>query len=182
MMRTGKKTQVPRVISFLAMYIRLLAACCLLVAGASAQEFRATLQGTVTDPSGATVAGAEVALKNVDTAVERKTVTDNSGHYIFQFLPPGAYSLTTKAAGFKTNVREGIDLSLGENVRLDIELPVGQASETIEVKGEVANLQAESSSLGQVVRQATIDSLPLKGHSSLFMFTLATGVVNNRYG
>ncbi len=151
-------------------------------ASALAQEFRGTLQGTITDPSKAAIVGAEVSLRNVDTAVERQATTDGEGHYIFQFLLPGSYSLTTKAAGFKTIVREGIALSVTENLRLDVELPVGETTETVEVRGEVATVQAESSSLGQVIRQSTIDSLPLKGHSSLFMFTLATGVVNNRYG
>ena len=126
----------------------------------SAQEFRATLQGSVTDPSRASIAGAEVVLRNVDTAVERKALTDNAGYYLFQFLPPGAYALTARAAGFKTDVRDGIRLSLGENVRLDLELSVGQASETISVVGDVSAVQAESSSLGSVVRQAVIDSLP----------------------
>ena len=61
-----------------------------------AQEFRATIQGTVQDPSQAVIAGAEVALRNVDTAVERKTTSDAAGHYLFQFLPPGNYTLTTR--------------------------------------------------------------------------------------
>ncbi len=151
-------------------------------ASALAQEFRGTLQGTVTDPSKATIVGAEVVLKNIGTAVERTASTDSEGHYVFQFLPPGNYSLSTRAPGFKTIVRESIVLSLAENVRLDVELPVGETSETVEVRGEIATVQAESSSLGQVLQQSTIENLPLKGHSSLFMFTLATGVVNNRYG
>jgi len=146
------------------------------------QEFRATLQGTITDPSKGVVAGAEVVLRNVDTAVERRTTTDGLGHYLFQFLPPGNYSLTTRVRGFKTDVRDGIKLSLSENVRSDIELAVGQTTETISVMGDVARVETESSSLGSVVRKEIIESLPLKGHSSLFMFTLATGVVNNRYG
>ena len=148
----------------------------------SAQEFRATIQGTVADPSQAVVAGAEVVLRNVATGVDRRTLTTRDGHYLFQFLAPGGYSLTTSAPGFKTDVRDGISLSLGDNVRLNIELAVGQAIEKITVTGDVAMVQAESSSLGSVVRQEIVQSLPLKGHSSLFMFTLATGVVNNRYG
>ncbi|MBI3473792.1 MAG: TonB-dependent receptor [Candidatus Solibacter usitatus] len=148
----------------------------------TAQEFRATLQGTVTDPSKAAIVGADVTLRNTATSVERKGLSDNTGHYLFQFLPPGPYSLTIKAAGFKTEVRDGVSLSLGDNTRIDVELPVGQATEMVSVVGDVAAVQSESSSLGSVVRQEIIDTLPLKGHSSLFMFTLATGVVNNRYG
>jgi hypothetical protein len=147
-----------------------------------AQEFRATLQGTVSDPTQAAISGADLVLRNVDTAIERQTTSDNLGHYVFQFLPPGSYSLQTKAAGFKSSLREGIRVSLGENIRLDVELEVGQLTETVNVVGQVAMVSSESSALGGVVRKEIIDSLPLKGHSSLFMFTLATGVVNNRYG
>ncbi|MBK5293146.1 MAG: TonB-dependent receptor, partial [Acidobacteriia bacterium] len=150
--------------------------------GGIAQEFRATLQGTTTDPANATIPGAVLTLKNTGTAVERKATADSVGHYIFQFLPPGSYTLSTKAPGFKTDVREGIQLSLGDNLRLDVELALGQTNETVTVTGEVSAVQAESSSLGSVLGRKVVDTLPLKGHSSLFMFTLATGVVNNRYG
>jgi hypothetical protein len=148
---------------------------------AQGQEFRATLQGTVADPSKAVVSGAGLVLRNLASGVERRLATSSDGHYLFQFLPPGSYSLTTSAPGFKTDVRDNITLSLNDNVRLDVELAVGQTTERITVTGEVAMVQAESSSLGSVVRKEIIQSLPLKGHSSLFMFTLATGVVNNRY-
>ncbi|MDX1980256.1 MAG: carboxypeptidase-like regulatory domain-containing protein, partial [Bryobacteraceae bacterium] len=149
---------------------------------AYAQEFRGTLQGTITDPSSASVSSAEVTLRNTGTNVERKASTDAEGHFIFQFLPPGTYALITRAAGFKTDQRDGIVVSLGDNIRLDVKLEIGQSAETITITGEQATVQAESSSLGSVVRQDIINTLPLKGHSSLFMFTLATGVVNNRYG
>jgi len=149
---------------------------------AAAQEFRGTLQGTVSDPSKAAIAGAELVLRNVDTAVERTAAADSVGRYLFQFLPPGNYALQTKATGFKASHREGIRVSLGDNIRLDVELEVGQLTETVNVVGDVQVVQTETSSIGAVVRREIIDSLPLKGHSSLFMFTLATGVVNNRYG
>jgi len=147
-----------------------------------AQEFRGAVQGDITDPSKAPIAGAEALLRNVATGVERQASSDALGHYLFQFLPPGNYTLHTKAPGFKTNVREGVRVSLGDNIRLDVELEVGQLTETVNVVGEVALVSSESSALGGVVRKEIIDSLPLKGHSSLFMFTLATGVVNDRYG
>lgn len=153
-----------------------------LCAGAVAQEFRGSLAGTVTDPSEAAIAGAEVVLRNVATAAERRTATDNQGRYFFQFLPPGTYSLVTRAAGFRTDQRDNISISLGDNVRLDVQLSLGLATETVTVEGGAALVQTESAALGSVVRQEIINSLPLKGHSSLFMFTLATGVVNNRYG
>ena len=148
----------------------------------SAQEFRGSLQGQVTDPSQAAVTGAEVTLRNIGTSAERKTTTDEQGRYLFQFLPPGTYSLTTRASGFKQDLREKIEIGLSENIRLDVALALGDTTETVNITSEVSTVQTESAALGSVVRQEIINSLPLKGHSSLFMFTLATGVVNNRYG
>jgi hypothetical protein len=147
----------------------------------AAQEFRATLQGDITDPSQAAVPNATVTLKNVETGIERSIPSDPAGHYLFQFVVPGRYTLTVKAAGFKTTVRDGITLSLNDNIRLDVQLPLGEAAETVSVVGDVAVVQAESSSLGSVVNREIIDNLPLKGHSSLYMYNLATGVVGQRY-
>jgi len=147
----------------------------------AAQEFRATLQGNVVDPSQAGIPGATVILRNVDTGIERSVPTDETGHYIFQYVMPGRYSLTVQAPGFKTTVRSGITLSLNDNIRLDVELPLGETAETISVVAEVSVVQPQTSSLGSVVNRQIIETLPLKGHSSLFMFNLVTGVVNNRY-
>jgi hypothetical protein len=157
--------------------------CCifLLCATLPAQEFRGIVQGDITDPSHAAVAGASVALRNVETGIERTTATDESGHYVFPFVAPGGYTLTIKAAGFKTTVRDGIQLSINDTLRVDAELPLGQASDTVQVTGEVAAVQAESSSLGSVISEKIVDSLPWKGHSSLFLYMAAAGVVGNRY-
>ena len=148
---------------------------CLLALGLQAQEFRATLQGTIMDPSRATVPKASVTLKNVETGIERKLDADDAGHYLFQFVPPGNYSVTVVAAGFKTTVRENVALSLNDSIRLDIEISLGATAETVSVVGDVAVVQADSSSLGSVVNREIIDNLPLKGHSSLYMYNLATG-------
>ena len=145
------------------------------------QDFRATLQGTVTDPSRASIAGARVTLVNVDTAVQRTKLTDTSGHYLFQFLPIGNYSLTLEAAGFKKVLREGIILELGANVRVDVPLELGGTSESVSVVADVSGIQTDSSDLSTVVSPTIKDNLPLKGRSSLSMFTLAPGVVTNRY-
>ena len=154
----------------------------LLLAGSlSAQEFRATLQGTITDPSQAAVPKALVTLKNTDTGIDRSVPSDETGHYLFPYVAPGNYSMTVEAPGFKTTVRDGIVLSVNDNLRLDVPLPLGQAAETVQVTGEVAAVQAESSSLGSVVSQKIVDSIPWKGHSSLFLYMAAPGVVGNRY-
>jgi hypothetical protein len=153
----------------------------LLAAAVHAQEFRATLQGTVTDPSQATVPGATVLIRNVETGIERTMETDEAGHYLFPFVQPGNYTVTVKMRGFKTTVRESVGLSLNDNLRLDIELALGEAAETVSVVGDIATVQAESSSLGAVVSRQIVDTLPLKGHSSLFMYNLVPGVVGQRF-
>jgi len=68
----------------------------------SAQEFRATLQGSILDPNRGLVPGAKLTLVNVETPVERETVSDNAWHHLFQYLPPGPFSVTTVATGFMT--------------------------------------------------------------------------------
>jgi hypothetical protein len=151
-------------------------------AGAFAQEFRATVQGTVSDQSGASVPGANVTLTNSGTGIEQSTTTNASGLYVFQFLQPGRYRLSATGDGFKTQVRDGIELSLGQNQRIDVALELGAVTETIEVTSEVSLVQTDESSTGATIRAEIKDNLPLKGRSSLFMFMLAPGVVNNRYG
>jgi hypothetical protein len=80
------------------------------VCGAFAQDFRATLQGTISDPSDAVIAGSIATLRNTETGVERRTTGDAYGHYLFQYVPVGNYVLTASAPGFRTVVREGIRL------------------------------------------------------------------------
>ena len=155
----------------------------LLVAGTlGAQDFRSTLQGSVTDSQGASVALAQVTLKNIGTGVERTMATDGEGAYLFQFLTPGNYQVSVKAAGFRGLVRGGIELAVTQTLRLDLPLAIGDTAETVEVTASVGTIETETTSLGTAIRQEVRDNLPLKGRSSLFMFTLTPGVVNNRYG
>lgn len=154
----------------------------LLALSAFGQEFRGTIQGDVVDPTHAAVAGASVSLRNVDTSIDRTVNSDDAGHYLFTFVAPGNYSITVKAAGFKTTVRDSVKLSINDSLRVDVEVALGQATETVSVTGEVTSVQSESSSLGSVISEKTVVSIPWKGHSSLFMYMMSAGVVGNRYG
>ena len=149
---------------------------------ATAQDFRSTLQGTVADPSQASVANAAITLRNVDTGQDRAAVTNADGFYIFQFLLPGTYDLTVKAPGFRTSVEKGVTLALTQTLRQDVALLLGDTADTVNVIANIAVLDTDSTSLGTAIRSEIRDNLPLKGRSSLFMFTLTPGVVNNRYG
>ena len=153
-----------------------------LAAALNAQDFRSTLQGTVSDPSQSSIANAAITLRSVDTGQDRTTVTNSDGFFIFQLLPPGNYELTVKAAGFRTSVEKGISLALTQTLRQDVALQLGDTADTVNVVANVAVLETDTTSLGTAIRSEIRDNLPLKGRSSLFMFTLTPGVVNNRYG
>lgn len=164
------------------MFRRLALSTLILSAGLYAQDFRSTLQGTVSDPSKATIANAAVSLRNSATGQERSATTNTDGFYIFQFLPPGPYELTVKAPGFRTTVEKGIELALTQTLRRDVAMQLGDTADTVNVVADIAVLETDSTSLGTAIRSEVRDNLPLKGRSSLFMFTLTPGVVNNRYG
>ncbi|MFN9264483.1 MAG: TonB-dependent receptor [Acidobacteriota bacterium] len=146
------------------------------------QDFRSTLQGTITDPQGAAVAKAQVTLRNTVTNVERAIESGAEGDYLFQFVAPGQYQVTVKAPGFRTLARSGVELAVTQILRLDLQLSLGDTAETLEVSASAATVETENTSLGTAIRQEIRDNLPLKGRSSLFMFSLTPGVVNNRYG
>ena len=84
------------------------------------QEFRATLQGTVTDPSQAVIVGAASVLRNTDTGVERQGNTNGLGHFLFEDVMPHIGEPIYSAAGFKTIVRDKISLSVSQDARLDL--------------------------------------------------------------
>ena len=147
-----------------------------------AQDFRATVQGTVTDPSNAAIANAAVTIKHVETGVERATVTNDAGYYIVQYLPLGSYSMSIRAPGFRPVQRDNIQLEVGANLRVDVPMQLGDASQTVQVTAEAPGVQTDTSDLSTNISTNMKDNLPLKGRSSLFMFSVAPGVVANRYG
>src|SRR5882757_3110617 len=141
------------------------------------QNVYGTITGTVTDTSGAAVANATVTLTNLDTAQKRSIESDASGNYTFVNILPGRYKLEGEKTGFKKFVREPIAVQIESGLRVDISLPVGAQTETVEVTSEVPLLQPETSSLGQVVEQRTVTELPLNGRNPLALVGLVPGVV-----
>src|SRR5262245_60699580 len=108
-----------------------------------AQETRATLSGTITDASAAPVASVKVTLVNVDTAAVSTAETNPLGLYRFLFVNPGKYRLTAEMAGFRTYVREGVELSTNQAATIDVGLQIGTQAETITVGAEAPLLEAE---------------------------------------
>ena len=100
-----------------------------------AQTFRGTILGTVTDPSGKLVAGATVKVKNAGTGLERTTTTSPDGSYNIPELPIGTYSVTVTQSGFRTSVTSDVAVDVATERRVDVQMKIGQVTQTVEVSG-----------------------------------------------
>ncbi|PYU04277.1 MAG: hypothetical protein DMG33_14620, partial [Acidobacteria bacterium] len=149
----------------------------LFAAGSAWAQATTDLRGTVTDPTGAAVANAGVSLKNVDTDLERKTLTATDGSYGFHEILPGNYQLTIEAQGFKKYVRSGITLFVNLPATIDVKLVLGAVSETVEVAGQAPLLNTTDASLGQTMGKNEILSLPLEEGNVMQLLSLQPGVV-----
>jgi len=143
---------------------------------AFAQAGSATLTGIIQDQSGAALPGAAVEVTGLETNLSRSAVTTRAGVYAFAGLPSATYRVGVMLAGFRPVIRDAVQLQTGQTMRLDIELVVGNVSETLTVTGALPILRAESSSLGQVVDHDKIVQLPLNGRSFIALASLAPGV------
>jgi hypothetical protein len=158
--------------------IRLLpmAAIFLLIPAALAQEFRATVTGTVADESGAQIPGARIEVKNLATGITVNSVTNADGSYTTPFLETGKYSITVVASGFKTSVKNDVDLRIGDRYQADFAMQVGGVTEQITVEARGEQLQSATAYLGQSITAAATSQLPLLGRNPYQLTTLATGV------
>lgn len=146
---------------------------------AVAQVTTATFYGTVTDPSGAVVSGAEVTLTNEATQLTQRQVTTSDGDFVFNFAPVGTYTLRIQAAGFKASLQRGIQLSAGESVRLRFGLELGAVAETVEVNADAPLLNTVSAEQRETVTTRQVIELPLARRSVANIVTLTTGVTRN---
>ncbi len=144
--------------------------------GAAAQS--ASLSGTVTDPSGAAVAGAQVTVRNVNTGAERLTASGRSGRYQVLSLPVGDYEVIVKKPGFAEAIRTGIDLSVGQAGMADLRLSVGGVRQQVTVNADVAAVSAASADISGLVGEQQVNDLPLNGRSYDELLTLNPGIVN----
>ncbi|MFM2125913.1 MAG: hypothetical protein RL328_2364 [Acidobacteriota bacterium] len=146
------------------------------LSAAWAQSTKAELFGVVRDPGQLPVASAPVELTNPDTQVKLSATTDDQGAFHYAALGAGNYELAIAAPGFATLRRSGIVLRVGDRVNLDLELTVGNATESIEVTAEVPLLQASRGTSSFVVEQKRIVNLPLDGRNFVPLIALSPGV------
>lgn len=149
----------------------------LIPSGAFAQEFRATISGTVTDVTGAVVPGASITVTETQSGTINRTTSDNTGQYVVPFLPPGNYSISVTKKGFETLTRAGITLQAQEHPIIDLALTVGSATQTVTVTAEAPLLNQENASIGDVISTASVADLPLNGRAPMMLAELSVGVM-----
>lgn len=144
------------------------------------QTDTATITGVVTDASGAAIANATVTATSQATGIGQKAQSNESGVYVLPALPVGRYDVSVAHEGFQTVRFPNLDLSAGTRAKLDAALKVGMVSEVLDVSSELPLLEAETSSLGQVVENKTITQMPLNGRNYQRLAVLAPGVLPSR--
>lgn len=157
---------------------------CALTASAfpQSQVGGATLNGTVTDPSGAAVPNAKVAVGNRATGLNRTTQTTDAGLYVFTGLPVGQYDLSIDASGFKTAKRTALQLEIGATATIDVRLEVGSAAETVSVVADAPVVETTRASAASNVTEKAVENLPINGRNFIDFTLLTPGVVRDVRG
>lgn len=143
---------------------------------AAAQVNTASINGTVSDTSGAVIPGAAIVLINANTSVRRVTVSSNLGSYSFVDILPGQYTLQVSKTGFQTRRQAEFTLSVNQTATYNFTLSVGEATQTVTVQATAAKLQTASAELGTVVNRRDVNDLPLNGRNFTQMLALTPGV------
>jgi hypothetical protein len=135
-----------------------------------------SIEGTVRDSSGAAVPNAEIEIKNVDTELSRNAMADSSGRFTALSLPIGQYEVRAKAKGFGTVVRPRIVIEIGSSALVDFTLPVGNVNTELTVTSAPPLIESSNATVGQVIENEDVVTLPLNGRSFAQLATLAPGV------
>lgn len=135
-----------------------------------------TIQGVVTDASGAVVPNAKVTVTNPGTSVTQAVETNESGFYSIPFLVPGKYNVRADASGFASRELQNLVLDVGATARADFQLGVGAVAESVEVSAAAAILNTETTTVGQVIDNRRVVELPLNGRNYLELAQLTVGV------
>jgi len=146
----------------------------------SAQTFRGTILGTVTDPSGAVIAGAKVNVKNAGTGLERSTTTSADGSYLLPELPIGSYTVTVTQTGFQTFITRGVAVDVASERRVDAAMKPGEVSTKVEVSAdELPLVETTTNTLGGVLTQNDVKDLPINGRDYTKLIFLNPGVAGS---
>jgi len=142
-----------------------------------AQTATGQITGTIKDASGAVMAGAKVKVSNEKTGFTRDTTTGDTGDYVFPLLPVGVYSISAEQQGFKVAKQSDITLLVNQVMRVNLELAVGEVTQTVDVQATAAAIDSETAGIGQSVTQRQVVDLPLNGRNFLSLLFLGNGAV-----
>ena len=141
-----------------------------------AQTFRGTIQGTVTDSSGAALVGATVTIHNMDTGIDRITQTNSDGSYLVPELQVGTYNVTVTMNGFQKSVTTGVVVDVASQKKIDAVLKPGQVNQQITVAGEdLPQVDSTNDTLGGTLTQETVKDLPVNGRDYTKLIYLTSG-------
>ncbi len=150
---------------------------------ASAQTFRGTILGTVTDTSGAAVLNAKVTAHNVDTGVDRSTDTSSDGSYLIPELPIGTYTVTVELSGFQKSVVTGVKVDVATERRIDATLKPGAMNQQVVVEGEtLPQVETANDNLGGTFEDKQVEDLPINGRDYTKMLIMVPGAAGEPNG
>ncbi|OFW39667.1 MAG: hypothetical protein A3J28_12525 [Acidobacteria bacterium RIFCSPLOWO2_12_FULL_60_22] len=144
----------------------------------SAQVGGSSIQGTVTDSTGAVIPGATITVTNMETNLQRTVPSSSAGLYVVPNIPPGRYRVQVSMAGFQTSVRENMDLVVGQQLVLNTALQLGEITQQVTVTGETPLVNTSTAQIAGLVAEREVRDLPLNGRSFDNLITLNPGTVN----
>jgi hypothetical protein len=145
-----------------------------------AQTMAATIQGTVTDATGAVVPGASITATNLETGLQRSTTSSGAGLYSMPNLPPGRYRVQMSAPGFQSSVRENVELVVGQQLVLNTSLQIGEITQQVTVTEEAPLVDTTTAQIAGLVAERQVKDLPLNGRSFDNLITLNPAAVNTK--
>ena len=160
-----------------------LAVVLLLAMPVSAQNNTGSLEGTVTDPSGAAISGATITAKNADTQLSFAGNSSSAGVFSLPNLPPGTYSVTADFAGMKQYIQNGVTITVGTTITINISMQIGDRTQTVVVNANAQQLESATSDISATVERPLVENLPLEVSGSprnpVQFITLVPGFVGN---
>jgi hypothetical protein len=150
-----------------------------LASAAAAQEFRATITGRVSDPTGSVVPGATVTATNTETGELASATTTTEGVYTIPFLKPGLYTVAAELTGFRKVSQANVRLEVGQTAAVNFQLQLGELSEQVSVVAESPILEAAKADRGLVIDNDRVNELPLNARNPFMLSYLAPGITYN---
>jgi hypothetical protein len=143
-----------------------------------AQTTSGSITGTVTDSTGAAIAGAKIVAKNAGTGITHNAVTNATGVYTLPFLPIGSYNVVAENTGFKKSSVGPFTLEVNQIGRVDFKMEIGDLTQTVEITGAAPILQTESTATGDAINSSKLTSLPLNGRNFASVTLLIPGAIS----